>query len=186
MSLRKVINIFGGPGVGKSTIATGLFYEMKRQGYNVEYVTEYAKQLTYDERFNVLEQDQLYIFAKQHRKIYRLREKCDYIITDSPLILSILYFRLNPGISFYNEYHLEGLIEGTFNHYPNMNIILNRNDRYKYQEEGRNQNEDGAKEIDRILKHLLLSLNIPHELLLSGDTTVNHIMRMVKHDEKTV
>ena len=39
----KVINFFGGPGVGKSTAACDLFVAMKKAGYKVEYVDEYAK-----------------------------------------------------------------------------------------------------------------------------------------------
>lgn len=45
------INIFGGPGVGKSTISSGLFYQMKTRGYKVEFISEYAKDLTYGKDF---------------------------------------------------------------------------------------------------------------------------------------
>jgi len=39
----KVINLFAGPGAGKSTTAAGLFAEMKRANVDVELVTEYVK-----------------------------------------------------------------------------------------------------------------------------------------------
>ena len=38
----KVINLYGGPGTGKSTTAAALFALIKREGYNVELVTEFA------------------------------------------------------------------------------------------------------------------------------------------------
>lgn len=41
------INLFAGPGTGKSTTAAGVFFEMKRSGMSVEYVTEYAKSLVF-------------------------------------------------------------------------------------------------------------------------------------------
>ena len=47
----KVINLFAGPGTGKSTTAAGLFYKMKSKGYMVELVTEFAKDLVYQESF---------------------------------------------------------------------------------------------------------------------------------------
>ena len=59
----KVINFFGGPGVGKSTAACDLFVAMKKAGYKVEYVDEYAKEKTYEKEFKKLD-DQLYILAK--------------------------------------------------------------------------------------------------------------------------
>ena len=39
----QIINIWGGPGVGKSTAAAGLFYEMKKLQLNVELVTGVRK-----------------------------------------------------------------------------------------------------------------------------------------------
>ena len=54
MKVKAVINLYGGPGCGKSTVSSGLFYKMKSEGYCVEYVSEYAKDLTYEERYNIL------------------------------------------------------------------------------------------------------------------------------------
>ena len=181
MKLKQVINIFGGPGVGKSTTAAGLFYQMKSQGYNVEYVTEYAKQLTYDERYNVLDSDQLYIFAKQHRKIYRLLGKCEYIITDSPLILSIMYFRLNPEKMIYNYLVFDTLVKDTFDKYPNINILLKRNSRHFYQVEGRTQSKEQAKSIDIDMKNLMLGLNVEFSEILSGTNAVKNIFNKVRN-----
>lgn len=46
----KVINLFGGPGIGKSTLAAGLFEHMKIAGFNVELVNEYAKDMVWEQR----------------------------------------------------------------------------------------------------------------------------------------
>ncbi len=46
----KVINLWAGPGAGKSTTAAGLFNLMKIRGYNVELVTEFAKEMVYEGR----------------------------------------------------------------------------------------------------------------------------------------
>ena len=48
--MTKVINLFGGPGAGKSTTAAGLFYEMKVRDIKCELVTEYAKDMTYEKQ----------------------------------------------------------------------------------------------------------------------------------------
>ena len=89
----QIINIWGGAGVGKSTAAAGLFYEMKKLQLNVELVTEYAKDATWEKRYNILD-DQIYIFAKQHRRIARLvNSGVDWVITDSPIPLGLVYLR---------------------------------------------------------------------------------------------
>ena len=38
-----IINIFGGPGTGKSTLAAYIFHNLKCRHVEVEVVTEYAK-----------------------------------------------------------------------------------------------------------------------------------------------
>lgn len=63
MKAELVINIFGGPGVGKSTVAAGLFYRLKCLHYSVELVEEFAKYLVYQGMVDVLRRDQLRVFC---------------------------------------------------------------------------------------------------------------------------
>lgn len=86
----KVISLWAGPGAGKSTVATGLFNLMKRVGYNCELVSEVAKELTYEASFTRLS-NQTLVFAKQEARWRRLIGKVDYIISDSPIPLSLIY-----------------------------------------------------------------------------------------------
>lgn len=145
MKLKAVINLFGGPGSGKSTTAAALFALMKKQGLSVELVSEYAKQMVFEDRMNVIEEDQLYIFAKQHRKIFTLRDTVDYVITDSPFVQGFNYLRDG---SIYEKGHFKDLILSTFDKYPNINIFLNRGINIPYEQMGRYQNENEAKKVD--------------------------------------
>lgn len=153
----KVINLFGGPGTGKSTIAAGLFTKMKMKHMNVELVTEYAKSLTYDSRFNIIESDQLYILAKQNRKLERLKPCVDIAITDSPLLLCGIYF--NPDKNTCNENTFMKLLHEMHNSYDNMNIFLERNSENPYQETGRTQTIAQSFEIDRRIKNSLKDID---------------------------
>ena len=92
MKTRKtsVINIYGGPCCGKSTTAAAVFAELKIQGYNVELVTEYAKGMTWQDSMKVLK-NQIYVFGKQHHYLTRPQNQVDFIITDSPILMSIVY-----------------------------------------------------------------------------------------------
>ena len=80
--MSKIINLFGGPGIGKSTQASGLFTEMKRNHMSVEYTYEFPKEVAWEGNISQL-RDQFFITANQHRNISRLYGKVDYIIVDS-------------------------------------------------------------------------------------------------------
>ena len=165
-----VINLFGGPGCGKSTIAAELFATLKKQGYEVELVTEYAKDKVWEESYKTLE-NQIYVFAKQLHRMWRLKDKVQFIITDSPLPLSIIYDRDK------NE-DLKNLIITTFNSFNNINIVINRST--VYNQNGRYQNEEQANEIDNQIRELLISYFIPFQ---SEDinNVVETILNKIKH-----
>jgi adenylate kinase family enzyme len=135
----KVINLWGAPGAGKSTVAAGLFYKMKVADYKVELVTEYAKDVVWDNRDDLLK-DQLYLLAKQNRKLERLRGKVDWCITDSPVLLVLAYM---PEV-YYS--HFNSLTYDVWNSYINLNYLLER--AHEYKRDGRVQTEDEAKLIE--------------------------------------
>jgi len=185
MKLKRVINFLGGPGTGKSTAALGVTNWLKVHGYNVEYVSEYAKELTYEDRMNILQQDQLYIFAKQHRKIYRLRESVEYVITDAPLILSAVYqeFQMN---SIYSTNALTSIVLSTYGKYPNINFYLQRPKNIPYAEgQGRTQTEEQSKAIDDATLQLMSAHYIPYRLLYTGEYGIQELGEfIVNYQEK--
>ena len=141
----KVINLFGSPGSCKSTLAAGLFFLMKNAGYKVELVTEYAKDMVYENRTNILS-DQLYILAKQNRRLSRLKDSVDYVVTDSPLLLSNIY---SPNSLIFNS-----LVTSIYNSYDNISIFLPLN-QDKYQQYGRTQTVNESLEISNKIKDLI-------------------------------
>ena len=168
MKLKKIINIFGGPGAGKSTLAASIFSIMKKNGKSVELVTEYAKQMVFEERMNVLGEDQLYIFAKQHRKIFILRNTVEYIVTDSPFVQGITYFNSD----VVDQLDFNRLVLGTHHSYPNLNILAIRSEGIKYEQMGRTQNEKEATMKTEEIVDFLHENDIKFNLFLTG-----------KHDE---
>lgn len=151
MKKLKVINCFAGPGAGKSTTAAGVFSALKLLGYNAELATEYAKDLTWEQRQLTL-QDQVYVFAKQQKRLRQLAGQVDVVVTDSPLLLSLIY---NQG-----QYAaLPALIQEVWSLYDNYNYFIERVK--PYNPIGRNQSEAEAQKIDRtILDQLKLSADL--------------------------
>jgi hypothetical protein len=159
MKKLKVINFFGGPGCGKSTTSAGVFHKMKVLGLKVELVTEYAKDMVYENRANILA-DQLYVLAKQTRRVARLQGLVDYCVTDSPILLSSIY---NTGSSLIDDLALE-----IFNGFDNYNFFIYRSKPYmKY---GRGQTEDEAIEIDNKIFKKLVDTRIPYDIITAEDT----------------
>ena len=150
-----VINLFAGPGVGKSTTAARIFAELKLMGVNCEMALEFAKDKVWEESFRTMD-DQIYIFGKQFHRIWRLKDKVDVIICDSPLPISIVYDKENS-----QAFHQ--LIMEQFNKFDNLNFLLERGT--EYQEAGRVQTEEEAKEVDKVVKNVLDTNNILYTTL---------------------
>ena len=49
-----IVNLFGGAGIGKSTLMARIFSELKVQGYDCEMVTEFAKDLVWKKELKLL------------------------------------------------------------------------------------------------------------------------------------
>ncbi len=146
-----VVSLYGGPGSGKSTVCADLFARLKWKGVNCEMALEYAKDKCWEKSTNTLE-NQLYVFGKQHHRIWRLHTQVDIVITDSPLLLSLIYKR-DPCDVF------TSLVFKEYNKFTNINFFINR--KKDYNPSGRLQTLEGAKEIDTKIKNLLNKFNIP-------------------------
>lgn len=177
-----IINFFGGPGIGKSTQAAGLFTEMKKHQYNVELTYEFPKEVTWEGNLSAIK-DQFYITANQHRNISRLYGKVDYIIVDSPIILGSIYkdkYSNNEYPSNYYDKSFDEFIWKLFKSYDNINIFLKRDD-HTYDENGRFQNLQESKKIDEEIRQSLIDNNI-HFIEFDVNTDAHiEIFRYIKN-----
>lgn len=166
----KVINIFGGPCTGKSTIAAGVFYLMKTKGRNVELVTEYAKDLIWHGALPVFK-DHIYIIAKQNRRLNKLKDKVDYAICDSPLLLAAYYSQIHSE----NKKLAKHLAIGLFETYENINFYLQRNTPYVTL--GRIECEEEAKKADNAILNML---PLDTSYIVSSPEEIIHIINKLE------
>lgn len=174
----KVINFIAGPGAGKSTMAGELFGFMKRRQINCEYVQEYAKELVWSKRFAELD-DQVAIFGEQWRRQYALLGQVDYIITDSPLLLSLHYGPINlkklkrEENSLFQLY-FNNMIENAFHEFDNINFFVDRTGR-TYLDVGRVHNSIESTDIDESLKLILTAYGISYTTVKNLDMVITQL-----------
>jgi len=155
----KVINFFGGPGIGKTITSCLLFAKLKMNGHVAEFVPEYAKTLVWKKDYETLK-NQYYVSRKQYSKISILKDHVDFIITDSPIALGIYYNRFYPD-NVSDKQKTEEMIISSYHEFDNVNFFLRRNKDEIYEQRGRLQTEEEAKKIDEELKSILLEFSIP-------------------------
>lgn len=146
-----IVNAFGGPGVGKTTCCWEIASELKKRNIPTEYVSEYAKELVYQEKFDILNdsmENQRIIAKEQKRRLDIPYGKVRVIVTDSPLLLSITYAN-DATPEFKKE------IIDMFNSYDNFNMVVLRDRTQKFEQIGRKQNlEESIKKDKEIIKLL--------------------------------
>jgi nicotinamide riboside kinase len=155
-----VINLAGPPGAGKSTGAAYLFYKLKTMGINAELVTEFAKDKTWEHNMKALGVQE-YVFGKQSYRMARCRDDVDVIVTDSPLLLGLLYNN-NPAL----DDNFTHTVLNVFNTYDNVNIMINRV--RPYSPKGRNQTEEESIALGKDIKALYDKLGVTY-IEVNGD-----------------
>jgi nicotinamide riboside kinase len=165
----RVVNLFAGPGTGKSTTAAGLFNELKNRGVNAEYCQEFAKDAAWEKRGKKFFAAQQYIYGEQSWRMHRMKDEVDIMVTDCPLILGNVYMP-----DTFPMQSLRTTMAEDFEQYDNLNIFLKRNK--PYNPKGRNQNFDEAKELDDAIMQMLGDYKIPFYILDTSRTTAFQII----------
>ena len=175
-----LVNLFGAPGAGKSTGAAYIFAQLKMAGVNCELVTEFAKDKVWEENKAVFD-NQAYIFGKQYFKISRCADKVDVIVTDSPLLLSLIYNE-NPTLG--EEFNM--LVRRVHHSYKPLNFYLTREK--PYNPVGRHQTEKESDQKGLEIKQMLDDERINYTTYPGTDTgyecVVIDVLRELKRQGK--
>ena len=127
---------------------------------------------------------QEYIFAKQNHRQHRLRDKVDWCITDSPILLSYVYPLVNrhqfeavdewPALRQFLDF-----VAASYDTYENINIYLER-DSSKFQQHGRDHDLQQSIAIDEQTRHVLRDLQIDTAIFKVEESVVDNILKWIK------
>ena len=109
-----------------------------------------ATELVYDEAFNVMN-DQIYLFGEQWHRTFRMLGKVDFIVTDSPLLMNIVYDKQNDD-------DFRKFIKSRIHKLKSLDFFVNRSNAFS--EVGRIHNLEQSKELDKTINFTgILNLN---------------------------
>jgi len=143
-----IVNIFGGPGIGKTTLAARLFAELKSRDVEAACPEEYAKIALWQGRDYLLD-NQLILLGRTWDMISSLSNKVDVIILDSPILLCSHYAGQR------EPKHFHQTVLDFHQRQDRINILLQRDHSMAYSTAGRRESSDRAKEIDLQIASLL-------------------------------
>lgn len=169
-----VVNLFAGPGSGKSTFCASIFAKLKVLGIDCEMSLEYAKDIIWEESLKKLDH-QIYIFGKQLHRLQRLNHKVQVVITDAPLLHSAIYCA--------DDHHtFKKLILEEYNKFENLSYYIKR--RKDYNPNGRTQTFEEAKLVDsKIMGYLSdngVKINMVEGNIDAIDSIIADVLECVK------
>jgi len=167
-----IVNLYAGPGALKSTTAAGVFTLLKLHGVDCELPFEFPKDLIWEENISMLN-DQNYVLGNQAHRIWRVKDKVDVVLVDSPILFSIVYRKEGLGKEFISH------VVNLHNQYNNLNIFLKRDLNIGYIKNGREQSFTEAVKVDDNILKVLKTYGTPYLTMDVGFNTINEITSLI-------
>lgn len=142
-----VINLYGGPGIGKSTLAASVFAELKQRGYAAELMREPFKRWVWDDYRSCLS-DQAWITGNIYHELKQYeRGGVEVVVSDCPLLLAVAYGASTEDVS------MPPFVASLYRRFQNFDVRLER--AVPYDPKGRRQNEQSARDVDQLMDTLI-------------------------------
>lgn len=179
----KIVNLFGGPSAGKSSIAAGLLHELKKRHISCDAPYEFPKVLAWDNNNEAIK-DQLYVISNQHRGIVKSYGKVKYVIVDSPILLSLVYKNYYakgdddyPSCLYGKEF--DDMILSVHRYYDNLNIVLVRSSHEVHNNDERYQDLEQSIDIDNRIREVLNKNGIRYIEISVDNDPVGEIIKLL-------
>jgi hypothetical protein len=109
----------------------------------------------------------------------------DYIVLDSPILLSLTYrnyYKTDEYPATLYGKSFDKMVLDIFNQYDNINILLERGDG-NHNEKERYQNLEQSKELDSVIQTSLITNDIPYYVVKVGKNSVKNILRIIESEK---
>lgn len=147
-----VINLYAGSSAGKSTLAAGVYTELKLRHGNAELVREYIKKWAWKKtppgKF-----DQIYVLGQQINSESMLYEQVDFIVTDSPILICPFFEQYLLGKGFLKNTALDFMKWAEEHGIVYLHFWLERPEQFDTR--GRFESKEQAMNIDKLMKEWL-------------------------------
>lgn len=175
-----VVNFIGGGSVGKSTISSLVYGELKCKRYIAEYVQEYAKKLVWLKKWDKL-YNQYLVSSKQYSLIKTLSQvdSIKYIVVDGSLLLGV-YYNIHYEKNVSNIEKTERMILDRMKEFKNIYIFLERNPDIPFEEQGRIQTYSECVNIDLKLLNILKEQKFEYKSFKSCKESVSEIIEYIE------
>lgn len=173
-----LVELLGGPGTGKSTLAANVFAECKMRGVNIELVHEVAKDHTWERNRSRLEYQPL-IAASQMWAVDRLTDQVDVVIQDTSILYSVIY-----GTGRWRRQSFLDWLVDDYKSRDVWTIFLERSEAIPYSPHGRSESLAKSQGKDRKILKMLDEARIPFDTYPAGgvftlDSIVNGIEKRI-------
>lgn len=177
----KKIAIIGSPGSGKSTIASGIFYFLKKEGFRCELVPELIKYKVYqgmkfnDDGFDILNT----LEQKELEENIGKAPNLEYLICEAPLCNGFFYS------SFYSKDAeiavLKRIAEKMIQTYE-LFIFVEHEDSEEYETFGRKEDKTTSLKLEQFIKDSIVNdLSCKKELFfVHKNTDIQTILNKIK------
>ena len=118
------------------------------------------------------------MFSEQFYRVWRLQNQVDVIITDSPMLLSIYYNKLQKEENKLPEELIDPLILYLHNQYENLNYFIKRS--HRYEQKGRKHTEQESIDIEQDMLKLYKDLGIEYKETHCSEAMANLIVSDIK------
>jgi hypothetical protein len=173
-----VINLFGGPGSGKTNTCSALHSALKSEGKSIEQSLEHPKELMYDDRYKNRRPslyEEVWFFGEQCRRLTIYLGNVDLVVTDKPLLMNAWYASKTDSalgavmLSMWQCVAKQLAGDG----HKQINLYLERI--APYQQEGRYQSEEEARATDPEIRAFLIDIGA--QVYLSDE---KHAVNLIK------
>jgi hypothetical protein len=156
----KVINLYGGPSIGKTAVATRIASELLFRNVKIDFITSSSKtlrQLGYEHSAG----DPKYVAELQFKAM--MKAGASHIVTSGPLLQGLHYNKVANRYDTKESINIKKYIFECYDKFDNINILLKRGNEIQFDKEDQSENEYESREIDEKVEEMLKDNDIDFE-----------------------